>query len=483
MKALYLLCLALWPFTLEQAAFAYGRILERRPAVQFRNLKQAAFALGRIPALAACKASGIQLLPHDSKLDTSGFSPVTDNETASPFSENRLAVDTSSNPGSCTVPDSISFRIAFYNMENFFDCWHDSAKNDQDFTPSGIKGWGHAKYANKRNRLFKVIAALDAECPLAATGLAEVENARVLRELCRGTPLRYKGFDFVHFESPDPRGIDVALLYRKDLLRIDTAYPIALVIPPDSVARTRDILYVRAILIAGNIQTRNPPLANPSLAYPAKEDLLAQQAHMAKERPELRQDKNLFLETNQTQPRGTTHPRKITLHFFICHFPSKYGGVLETNHKRAAAARLLRRHMDSLYSKDSTAFILAMGDLNTTAEDSVLAPLRSPPYLNLMASPAWQARFARHAIGSHKFREEWSTIDHIILNRHVLPWIKDGGAFVFARGFLIQNDERYMGIKPFRTFYGAKHLGGYSDHLPVYIDLHLPNRTTTKAQK
>ena len=64
--------------------------------------------------------------------------------------------------------------------------------------------------------------------------------------------------------------------------------------------------------------------------------------------------------------------------------------------------------------------------------------------------------------------------------RHVLPWIKDGIAFVFARSFLLQTDERYMGIKPFRTFYGAKHLGGYSDHLPVYIDLHLPNRTSTK---
>ena len=79
MKALYLLCSALWLFTLEQSSLAHGRILEHRPTAQFRNLKQAAFAHGRIPALAACKASGIQLLPHDSKLATSRFSPVTDN--------------------------------------------------------------------------------------------------------------------------------------------------------------------------------------------------------------------------------------------------------------------------------------------------------------------------------------------------------------------------------------------------------------------
>lgn len=452
MKTLHLFGFGLWLFILGRAALPYGAIPD--------------FSSGEPAEIHPSVQETRHTIPHHPQ----ATAPSAASRSSQPLN-------------ALSGVDTAAFRIAFYNMENFFDCWHDSAKNDHDFTPSGIKGWGHAKYANKRNRLFKVLAALDAECPLAATGLAEVENARVLRELCRGTPLRYKGFDFVHFESPDPRGIDVALLYRKDLLRIDTAYPIALVIPPDSVARTRDILYVRAILIAGNIQTRNPPLANPSLAYPAKEDLSAQQACMAKERPELRQDENLFLETNPTHPRGNISPRKITLHLFVCHFPSKYGGVLETNHKRAAAARLLRRHMDSLYSKDSTAFILAMGDLNTTAEDSVLSPLRSPPYLNLMASPAWQARFARHAIGSHKFREEWSTIDHIILNRHVLPWIKGGGAFVFARSFLLQTDERYMGIKPFRTFYGAKHLGGYSDHLPVYIDLHLPNRTSTKAQK
>ena len=345
--------------------------------------------------------------------------------------------------------DSVCLRIAFYNMENFFDCLHDSAKDDHDFTPQGIKGWGNAKYANKRNRLFKVIAALDAECPLAAIGLAEVENARVLRELCRGTPLRYKNFDFVHFESPDPRGIDVALLYRKDLLSIDTSYPVPLIIPPDSVARTRDMLYVRAFVEASPV----PPDSGMSGNRLSKD-----------------------ASGTGTGKHPCANRKKTCLHLFVCHFPSKYGGATETDHKRAAAARLLRRHMDSLSCKDSSAIILAMGDLNTHALDSVLAPLRSQPYLNLMASPTWRPRFARYRIGSHKFREEWSTIDHIILPRRILPWIRGKQAFVFARGFLLQSDERYMGIKPFRSFYGARHLGGYSDHLPVYIDLCLPAR-------
>lgn len=345
--------------------------------------------------------------------------------------------------------DSVCLRIAFYNMENFFDCLHDSAKDDHDFTPQGIKGWGNAKYANKRNRLFKVIAAMDAEHSLAAMGLAEVENARVLRDLCRGTPLRYKNFDFVHFESPDPRGIDVALLYRKDLLSIDTSYPVPLIIPPDSVARTRDMLYVRAFVEASPV----PPDSGMSGNRLSKD-----------------------ASGTGTGKHPYANRKKTCLHLFVCHFPSKYGGATETDHKRAAAARLLRQRMDSLSCKDSSAIILAMGDLNTHALDSVLAPLRSQPYLNLMASPTWRPRFARYRIGSHKFREEWSTIDHIILPRRILPWIRGKQAFVFARGFLLQSDERYMGIKPFRSFYGARHLGGYSDHLPVYIDLCLPAR-------
>ena len=345
--------------------------------------------------------------------------------------------------------DSVCLRIAFYNMENFFDCLHDSAKDDHDFTPQGIKGWGNAKYANKRNRLFKVIAAMDAEHSLAAMGLAEVENARVLRDLCRGTPLRYKNFDFVHFESPDLRGIDVALLYRKDLLSIDTSYPVPLIIPPDSVARTRDMLYVRAFVEASPV----PPDSGMSGNRLSKD-----------------------ASGTGTGKHPCANRKKTCLHLFVCHFPSKYGGATETDHKRAAAARLLRQRMDSLSCKDSSAIILAMGDLNTHALDSVLAPLRSQPYLNLMASPTWRPRFARYRIGSHKFREEWSTIDHIILPRRILPWIRGKQAFVFARGFLLQSDERYMGIKPFRSFYGARHLGGYSDHLPVYIDLCLPAR-------
>lgn len=303
------------------------------------------------------------------------------------------------------------YRIAFYNAENYFDCQHDTGKNDHDFTPTGIKGWGNAKFTQKRNNLFKVIAALNAECPLLALGMAEVENAKVLRELCLGTPLRYQNFDFVHFESHDPRGIDVCLLYRKDLLRVDTAFVWQLIIPPDTLTRTRDILYVRAL-----------PQSGLGLAD--------------------------------------------TLHLFVNHFPSKYGGVQQTDGKRAAAARLLRQAMETVVGNNPQAFVLAMGDFNTVAQDRVLQKLDSLPFVNLMNRPEWPGKF-----GSHKYREEWSTIDHIYINRCMLPYLRQLRAHLFDREFLLMPDERYLGRKPFRTFYGASYLGGYSDHLPVYVDI------------
>lgn len=322
--------------------------------------------------------------------------------------------DTFCNPQECFVG-----RIAFYNVENFFHPLHDSCKNDRDFTPTGIKGWGNARFTVKRNRLFKVVSALDAEVPLLALGLAEVENARVLRELCRGTPLRYRNFDFVHFESPDPRGIDVAFLFRTDLLEIDTACVLPVVVPPDTVSHTRDILYVKAA-VKGSVSVRFPD----------------------------------------------------TLHLFVNHFPSKYGGALATRHKRAYAARLLRSALDSVRRRSPGAFSLAMGDFNTDARDEVLHPLDSMPFCNLMARKEWDSDLDGQAVGgSHKYREKWSTIDHIILPSAFLHLVKDGKARLFDREFLLEADERYLGVKPFRTFYGARYLGGYSDHLPVYIDL------------
>ncbi|MDE6111785.1 MAG: hypothetical protein K2G46_00030 [Bacteroidales bacterium] len=318
------------------------------------------------------------------------------------------------------------YRIAFYNVENLFYPTRDTNILDEDYTPNGSRHWSWTKFETKCHRIFKVIAALDAENPLLCIGLAEVENERALQQLCYGTPLRYGQYRFVHFDSPDRRGIDVALLYRADRLEILRARPLP--VGRDSGQTqflTRDILSVQA-----RVKTTGD-----------------------------------------------------TLYLFVVHFPSKFGGALATDERRRQAGGTLRRAMDSIRTACPQAKLLAMGDFNATADEAALresigyvgaraadglvaAGTDSPaPYINLMAD-------FPPGVGSHKYRETWSLIDHIVVSRAMRACCRRQAA-IFKRDFLLTEDKTYFGQKPFRTFVGPAYQGGYSDHLPVYVDLHL----------
>jgi len=311
-------------------------------------------------------------------------------------------------------------RIAFYNVENLFDYLKDSVKNDGAWTPRGANRWTRARYWKKQNNLFKAIAALGHEQPLAILGLCEIENEKVLRDLTRGTPLRRHNYRYIHYESADARGIDVALIYRPDLFEVIKHYPILLIIPPDTVSRTRDFLYVKGVLF-----------------------------------------------------------QRDTVHVIVCHFPSKFGGLMQTVDRRAFAGRLLRQKVDSILAENPTANIITMGDFNDEPSDeSIAVAFRSrcdtanfqpDDMLNLMC------RFEGRA-GSHKFRETWSIIDHIMISKSLLKNIHglsvlDQKAHIFAPDFLLEEDRVNMGKKPFRTYIGPRYHGGFSDHLPVFIDV------------
>ncbi len=381
---------------------------------------------------------------------TAGMSPEaiarpTVETSLRPMTDTVMAVKEAA-PGMLDSAAPLTGRIAFYNVENLFYPTRDTNIADEDYTPTGSRHWSWAKYETKCNRIFKVIAALDAEIPLLCIGLAEVENARVLQQLCLGTPLRYDGYGFVHFDSPDRRGIDVALLYRADRLEILHAKPLP--VGQDGgadVFHTRDILSVQARVRASG----------------------------------------------------------DTLHLFVVHFPSKFGGALATDSRRRLAGRTLRQAMDSIRSRHPQAYLLAMGDFNATADEAALSESigfvpasaiqpseaaalpADAPYIHLMADFPPEA-------GSHKYREAWSLIDHIIVSRPLFqvcqPQIPTGQggrrnakgqtrpprrAAIFDRDFLLTEDKTYFGLKPFRTFVGPVYHGGYSDHLPVYIDLKL----------
>lgn len=423
------------------------------------------------------------------RADTNVMASVTDGISTTAVSESDgVRADTSTwgtatsvstveaEAAEASTRDTATYRVAFYNVENLFYPTRDSSIDDEDFTPWGSRHWTFAKFEAKCHGIFKVVAALDAESPLLCMGLAEVENAQVLSQLCYGTPLRYDHYRFVHFNSPDRRGVDVALLYRSDRMEVLQAHPIAVGreegAPP---MLTRDILSVMGrVKVTGD-----------------------------------------------------------TLFLFVVHFPSKLGGDLETDERRRRAGKTLRGAMDSVRAAHPSAYIAAMGDFNATPHEAALqAGMGYAPYTNLMAD------FPRE-VGSHKYREAWHLIDHVVVSpalrercrvqaspygnraatgkakrrrtEQISRWrmaATDKGkrgrteqisrrrmaatgkkknatpppganplmAAIFYRDFLLKDDDTYFGKKPFRTFIGPRYEGGYSDHLPVFIDIDLPTK-------
>ena len=309
----------------------------------------------------------------------------------------------------------------FYNTENLFDTKDDTLKNDDEFLPEGDRHWDNYRFYKKLNNISKVIIAVGEWQAPAIVGLCEVENRFVLNQLVYETPLKNFGYRIIHKESPDWRGIDVAFLYRKAFFIADTflIIPVRFSFDPDS--RTRDILYV----------------------------------------------KGRFNDND-------------TIHFFVNHWPSRYGGYMETEAKRQHAALLLRNNVDSLFHLDPTSKIIIMGDFNDGPSDESIRKIlmaepgiqeEVPCLVNLMA-PYDQDKSS----GTLKYQSSWDVFDQLIVSSYSLAadsgWVvKNSRATIFRSDFLLEEDERYLGQKPFRTYYGFKYQGGYSDHLPVWLDL------------
>lgn len=313
-------------------------------------------------------------------------------------------------------------RIMFYNVENLFDPRKDSLKMDDEYTPTGMRGWTYQKMQRKQLNISKVVLAVGGFRPPEIIGLCEIENRSVLHGLVSNTPLKNFGYKIVHFESPDARGIDVALLYMEDHFKPVHYKPINIRFPFDTLSKTRDILYVK----------------------------------------------------------GATNSQD-TLHIFVNHWPSKFGGAMATIPKRNFVASVLRNKVDSLMNINSQAKIIIMGDLNDGPKEmSVLEVLGATlDSTNIAANDLYNmvaGSGCKWDRGTVKFREEWDVIDHIIVSPALLPSQKTGlrsksyGLTIFDAPFLFEDDEIWFGKKPFRTYYGAKYLGGYSDHLPVYMD-------------
>lgn len=307
-------------------------------------------------------------------------------------------------------------RILFYNTENYFDCRDDSLTKDDAFLPEGDYHWTPKRFRHKTHQLAKVLAVAGEQRFPDIFALAEIETEDNLKALLHEAGMTQHRY--VYAESEDARGIDLCLAYHRYRLKYLDSRLHHLRFPQDSTKRTRPLLYVA-------LQTE----------------------------------------------------RLDTLHIFVCHWPSKYGGNQATAPLRAHAADMLRRECDSLLKDNPWANILIMGDFNDEPQDASLAG-------HLQALPDTFARSApgnlynlmwtmsqENAIKTHCYQGDWAMLDQFVVSSSLYD--KCLKANVFDADFLLQYDERYLQAKPFRTYLGFSYLGGFSDHLPIYVDIPL----------
>ena len=307
----------------------------------------------------------------------------------------------------------------FYNVENYFDTVDDPTTNDNDFTPEGSMRWTKSRYYEKRNNIFRVIANVGEWDPPALIGVCEIENRGVLDDLAKNTPLMKYPYRIVHKESPDPRGIDVALLYRSDYLKC-IAQQFIHVRFADNRKRTRDILYATMTTTKGD-----------------------------------------------------------TLHVFVNHLPSRTGGQRQSEPGRILACSLIRQKVDSIFSRNALAKIIVTGDMNDSPSDksltSGLCALNDTARAKPSALFNLTAYKMKEPIGTIKYQGKWSVFDQIIVSGGLLrglPRTDVNRCHIFKADYLFEPDTRYQGVKPFRTYIGLKYNKGFSDHLPVYLDIY-----------
>jgi len=313
-----------------------------------------------------------------------------------------------------------TLRLMFYNVENLFDPFDDSLTRDEEFTSDGARHWTWNKYQDKISHIYKVIMAAGNPYPPAIIGLCEIENRFVLNQLVYKSPFSKFDYRIVHEESPDRRGIDVGLLFDPTRFHLISHEAIPVYFPSHPNSRTRDILYVKGVFYQSD-----------------------------------------------------------TVHIFINHWPSRWGGQMATDPKRKRVADILKLKTDSLFLAERKPAIIIMGDFNDyPTDESLRINLKAgnndskSDLVNLMLPYAEKFGF-----GSHKYHQDWGTLDQIIVSKYLLlpdsPLkIANQKAHIFNASFLLCPDEKFSGIKPFRTFLGFKYIGGYSDHLPIFRDVH-----------
>jgi len=317
-----------------------------------------------------------------------------------------------------------SLITAFYNFENFYDTVNNTTVDDEEFLPSGAKNYNSAIYQKKVSNLATVVQKIGAEINNdgpAILGAVEIENDTVLNDLIKHPLIKNRNYLFVHENSKDLRGIDVALLYQPKYFTPLTHTSLQVQLPSRNKLPyfTRDILYVKGVLL---------------------------------------QD---------------------TVHIYVNHWPSRRGGQKRSTESRSKAARVCRSHINTILAEDATAKIMVMGDLNDNPSDySVSHALQSSGGLKMIKKSdlynPWVEVLAK-GNGTLANRDAWGIFDQILVSQSWIPPRHTGRLFlgsshVFKAFFMIEQQGRYKGY-PLRTWDGNQFRDGFSDHFPTFLVL------------
>ena len=313
--------------------------------------------------------------------------------------------------------------VAFYNLENLFDTINDPTKNDEASPIMEMKIKTGDIYKRKVHNMARVIADVGYESSHnapAILGVSEVENRDVLEDVVNDPLLLEKDYGIVHYDSPDGRGIDVALLYQKKFFTPLHTSSHELKIYDDE---TRERIYTRdQLLVSGKLEGE-------------------------------------------------------MIHIIVNHWPSRRGGEARSRPKRVAAAKLNKRIIDSLQTIDPYAKIITMGDLNDDPTNAsvkdVLKAERNKEKVGFKGiyNP-YYSMFKKDGLGTTAYRDAWSLFDQIMFTKPFLEKDYTSWRFyqagIYNKNYLVNKEGRYKGY-PLRSFADGGFTDGFSDHFPVYV--------------
>jgi Endonuclease/Exonuclease/phosphatase family len=310
--------------------------------------------------------------------------------------------------------------IGFWNVENLYDTI-DGPNDDAEFLPKGGNQWTGARYKAKIEHLSEVISQMGSEITPdgpAILGLCEIENKGVLEDLVKAEKIKKRDYQIVHYDSPDLRGVDVALLYQPKYFKLKSSKKYKVILPNNPTHPTRDILLVSG-LFDGEL-----------------------------------------------------------MHFFVNHWPSRSGGEAKSKPGRGEAARICRLAIDSILKTDANAKILLMGDLNDDPiNESVKLVLKANgKKTKLQSQELYNTSYDnfKSGIGTLAYQDVWNLFDQMIISQALLNSKFKTYTFtkykIFNKSFVIEDYGNFKGY-PFRTYAGGTYRGGYSDHFAVYCFL------------